>query len=203
MIVIFEGPDRIGKDTQIQKFIENFSIKQNLNSFKIWHKLHYSKPPGNTKEEQELYSREMYSQFLRFIKNNIMNPLYESLNLVVNRSHIGESVYANLYRGYSGSYVFDLENDIIGTIPPEQIIDNLFLVTLVPRPGHVDMLIARNDDESFYSDLETATTEVIQFIDSHNKTSIPTENKILVEVSKGESIQDISDKIKKFFNDRI
>ena len=34
------------------------------------------------------------------------------INLIFNRSHLGETVYSPLYRGYSGDYVFDIEKKI-------------------------------------------------------------------------------------------
>ena len=31
-------------------------------------------------------------------------------NIICNRAHLGECVYAPIYRGYWGEYVFDIEN---------------------------------------------------------------------------------------------
>ena len=39
----------------------------------------------------------------------MINSKDKDINLIFNRSHLGETVYSPLYRGYSGDYIFDIE----------------------------------------------------------------------------------------------
>ncbi len=97
---LIEGLDRLGKDTLIEGIQHRRGYHQVL---------HYSKPlrldcylsdDGFSAERryQEASFRTLF-QFLRDVQANI----------VCNRAHLGECVYAPLYRGYSGDYVFDIE----------------------------------------------------------------------------------------------
>lgn len=105
---MIEGLDRLGKDTLIA------SIQHRLGYHQV---LHYSKPQVlecyHPKDEtdpiadrrealrryQEASFRTMFSMF--------RDATYT--RLIANRAHLGECVYAPLYRGYAGEYVFDME----------------------------------------------------------------------------------------------
>ncbi|HET9958572.1 MAG TPA: hypothetical protein VFQ61_28955 [Polyangiaceae bacterium] len=107
--LIIEGIDRLGKDTLIRGI-------QDRRGYHLV--LHYTKPiplafyegsghPAG-RQYQEASFRTMF-QMLRVAETQ----------LICNRSHLGECVYAPLYRHYSGDYVFQLEQ--------------LFEVAAIPR----------------------------------------------------------------------
>ncbi|WP_437904075.1 hypothetical protein WME95_37160 [Sorangium sp. So ce327] len=101
---ILEGIDRVGKDKLLH------GIQHRLGYHQV---LHYQKPMelgcyamGASKDEalcryQEASFRTMF-QILRGA------PLAK---VIFNRAHLGECVYAPIYRRYSGDYVFNLERE--------------------------------------------------------------------------------------------
>lgn len=106
---LIEGLDRLGKDTLIQ------GIQAKRGHHQV---IHFSKPeivefyrpvqqglPGDEVKRQMLYGYQRAS----FI--NLFNMLQQAKHakIICNRAHLGEAVYSNLYRGYDGNYVFDLE----------------------------------------------------------------------------------------------
>jgi thymidylate kinase len=99
--IIIEGTDNVGKDTQQNLIIERMN---NL----VFHKLHYSALPfRDDKQLHANYSKKMYDDMFKLM----MVSKDKDINLIFNRSHLGETVYSPLYRGYSGDYVFDIEKN--------------------------------------------------------------------------------------------
>lgn len=108
--ILIEGLDRLGKDTLIQGI---------LNKVGYHHVMHFSKPvqldcyvPSPT----GMSAREIKEQTLQTYQEHSFRTMFSILRdakltpIICNRAHLGECVYAPLYRGYSGDYVFDLEN---------------------------------------------------------------------------------------------
>lgn len=109
---LIEGLDRLGKDTLINGILHRRGYHQVL---------HFSKPsvlecysageagdPIETKREalfryQEASFRTMFSL--------LRDATYT--HVICNRAHLGECVYAPLYRGYDGGYVFGLERSFM------------------------------------------------------------------------------------------
>lgn len=89
MNYVIMGIDRIGKDS----FINN-----NLNYCNI---THLTKPPKN--QDPLLFSKNQYLNYFINLKNNN--------NIVYNRGHIDEFVYAPLYRNYSTNYLTIMEQE--------------------------------------------------------------------------------------------
>lgn len=159
--IIIEGTDRVGKTTQVAKLI------QNLNQF-IFHKVHYSSLPFDDLKKIKDYSLRLYNDMFRMmISLNDTN-----INLIFDRSHLGESVYAPLYRGYSGDYVFNLEKEYI-----DKIIDDVYLITLINDPA---IIMNRDDGNSFYKNEEEVKAEIDGFSRAHRLSLI--KNKLLVNV---------------------
>ena len=106
---MIEGLDRLGKSTLINE------IRQRLGFYQV---IHYSKPEvldmwfqdkvnkGASAAEAKAYALERY-QRQGFI--NMFALMRSSANIIFDRAHLGECVYAPMYRGYSGDYVFDME----------------------------------------------------------------------------------------------
>ncbi len=100
---LIEGLDRLGKDTLIE------GIQNRLGYHQV---LHYSKPL-----ELDCYLRDPSFSAQRHYQEASFRTMFHLLrdahdaNIICNRAHLGECVYAPLYRGYSGEYVFDIERD--------------------------------------------------------------------------------------------
>jgi hypothetical protein len=96
---ILEGLDRVGKSTLARGIAERRGYHLNLR---------YGRPeaagrwagPGGARAYQEASFRALMAA--------LRAP---GLPLVCDRSHLGEHVYAPLYRGYPGDYVFELERE--------------------------------------------------------------------------------------------
>jgi thymidylate kinase len=90
-----EGIDRLGKSTLID------SIMQRLGYYEV---IHFAKPKqlDYYRGSLEIYQRESFI--------NSMVLASSGARIIFDRWHLGEAVYAPLYRGYSGDYVFELES---------------------------------------------------------------------------------------------
>lgn len=101
-LIIIEGTDNIGKDTLIQRLTENFNTVTLI---------HCDGPQGNC-----FQSQEQDNKFICYA-NNIYDGLYDNTEcIIMNRSHIGEYVYGQLYRKrnpYSINVMLDKVNEIL------------------------------------------------------------------------------------------
>jgi len=169
--IIIEGTDNTGKDTQQNLIIEK------LNNL-IFHKVHYSSLPfKNDIDKHTSYSKQMYTDMFR-----MMNECKDKdINIIFNRSHLGESVYSPLYRGYSGDYVFDIEKEYVNKLR-----ENLYLITLTNDP---QIIMSRDDGKSFYGNEEEVKAEVDGFNRAHRLSKI--KNKLLVNIGTM-SAEDVS-----------
>ena len=161
MYIILEAPDRCGKDTQIALIIKRLSDR-------VFHKMHYSALPFKNPDKHTSHSVAQYEQMFEIMKQ--LKP--SGINVIFNRSHLGESIYAPLYRGYSGDYVFDIESRHI-----RELRDNVYLITMVNTP---EILMSRDDGQSLYSNGEELRAETDGFVRAHRKSLI--KNKLLLEV---------------------
>jgi hypothetical protein len=99
---LIEGLDRLGKDTLIQGIQHRRGYHQVL---------HYSKPlkldcylSDDGLSAERCYQEASFRTLFHFLRD-------VHANIICNRAHLGECVYAPLYRGYSGDYVFDIESE--------------------------------------------------------------------------------------------
>lgn len=92
--IIIEGCDRLGKDTLIG------GLMHALGYFQL---IHYQKPLELDYYDcsKSAYQEASFEQMFRMLSVG---------GMMLNRAHLGEYVYADRYRGYSGSYVFDMED---------------------------------------------------------------------------------------------
>ena len=173
--IIIEGTDNVGKDTQQDLIIKNMSDH-------VFHKLHYSSLPfKDDKDKHASYSKKLYeTMFQLMMKSKLGSSKNDSdINLIFNRSHLGETVYSPLYRGYSGDYVFDIEKKYTKALR-----EDLYLITLVNDPHTI---LKRDDGKSFYGNEEEVKAEVEGFTRAHRKSTI--KNKILVNVGTMSAIE--------------
>ena len=173
--IIIEGTDNVGKDTQQDLIIKNMSNH-------VFHKLHYSSLPfKDDKDKHAAYSKDLYETMFQLMIKSKSTETKDDLdiNIIFNRSHLGESIYSPLYRGYSGDYVFDIEKKYTKALREE-----LYLITLVNDPHTI---LKRDDGKSFYGNEEEVKAEVDGFTRAHRKSTI--KNKLLVNVGTMSAIE--------------
>ena len=177
--IIIEGTDNVGKDTQQDLIIEK------LNNL-VFHKVHYSSLPfKEDKDKYATYSKKMYNDMFKMM----VNCKDEDINIIFNRSHLGETIYSPLYRGYSGDYVFNIEKKYANILRK-----NLYLITLVNDPHTI---LKRDDGKSFYGNEEEVKAEVDGFKRAHRLSKI--KNKQLINVGTMSAIE-VSNLIYDFLN---
>ena len=160
--IIIEGTDNTGKDTQQNLIIEKIN---NL----VFQKLHYSSLPFKEDKEKHIsYSQKMYDDMFKLM----MVSKDQDINIIFNRSHLGETVYSPLYREYSGDYVFDIEKRYVNKLRQE-----LYLITLTNDPHTI---LKRDDGKSFYGNEEEVKAEVDGFNRAHRLSKI--KNKLLLNI---------------------
>tara|TARA_R110002153_G_scaffold50905_1_gene143184 strand:- start:2546 stop:3157 length:612 start_codon:yes stop_codon:yes gene_type:complete len=173
--IIIEGTDNVGKDTQQDLIIKNMSNH-------VFHKLHYSSLPfKDDKDKHAAYSKDLYETMFQLMIKSKSTETKDDLdiNIIFNRSHLGESIYSPLYRGYSGDYVFDIEKKYTKALREE-----LYLITLVNDPHTI---LKRDDGKSFYGNEEEVKAEVDGFTRAHRKSTI--KNKLLINVGTMSAIE--------------
>lgn len=191
MNIIIEGLDRCGKSTLIstlQATIYNNWIYPEqkgpvIDEPTTCNILHYSniKAKKLTPDEMQLVSFNHYCNgFDLMVQNDRVNNTH-----IFDRFHLGEFVYSDLYRGYDGSYVFDIEKKYV------ELIDNrTYLIVMIDE---ADNLIARDDGLSFTTDKEKKQWEIDRFTQAYEKSNFT--KKILINISDL-SIDDVANKVK-------
>jgi hypothetical protein len=174
--IIIEGIDRLGKNTLIS------GIKNRLGFFQ---EIHYQKPeildhyvkkarrvldlPDDFDSEKVKYLTQKLYQQESFI--DMMKLLSTDVPFIMNRAHLGESVYSHRYRGYSGDYVFNLEQNY------PAFLDNTLLVLL--HTSSFDFI--KDDGLSFNFDKKDE--EQMDFIRAFEKSQV--KHKLLLDVNDG------------------
>lgn len=146
---VIEGLDRLGKNCLIDGLQNALGFKQVID---------FGKP-----KKLDAYDGDLRVYQHQSFKHAMM-MLATYPNLIFNRSWIGEAVYAEMYRGYSGDYVFELErrNNMAQCRSTK-----LILLT-------EDFSVSKHfvsDGESF--DDSKRQEEQDRFISAYNKSSLP------------------------------
>lgn len=189
-IIILEGPDNTGKDTQQNLIIKNLYKAEGL----AFQTVHFSSCPFETKEDNIEYSKRMYTDMFRCIHQCCENDI----SVIYNRSHLGEAVYAPLYRNYDDDYVFDIEKEFKDCIFINQyninkkVFDEIYLILFV---GDKNVIFSRDDKLSFYKDANGVQREREYFERAFNKSIIP--HKTLIDVT-GKNIEEVNQLVMKF-----
>lgn len=168
---MIEGLDRLGKDTLIKEIQHERGFHQVL---------HYSKPEVLEcyTPKADLQAPETMRAALRAYQEASFRTMFSIMrdakfsHVICNRAHLGEMVYAPLYRGYDGSYVFELERAF-----NIELLFNLRLVLLVE-----DFDTSRHfvdDGESF--DITKRRDEQDRFLDAFERSHIA--DKRIVQVT--------------------
>jgi hypothetical protein len=106
---LIEGLDRLGKDTLIDGILNRRGYHQVLHFSKPRSLVCYEPcPTGMSAAEMKAESLYRYQErSFRTMFSLLRDATYS--HLICNRAHLGECVYAPLYRGYDGEYVFSIE----------------------------------------------------------------------------------------------
>ena len=140
--ILIDGPDRVGKTTQINLLKKAYPQCITIHSGAL------------PKDYAQQYYKNLYT---------IVNS---PVDILVDRSHLGEFVYSQLYRGYDGSYIFN---------------DNEPEAKLILLIDDVENLITREDGKSFTTDRDMKQKEIDLFIEAFNKSKI--KNKYIINIA--------------------
>ena len=196
MIVLFDGLDNTGKTTQIQKLISYFANKHMISTV-----CKYSKFDKLDKKKEEKFSKRFYKDYFEKIVNwpdkVTPDPAYiaednihyiHDNNLILDRGHISEAVYASMYRSYSGDYVWDLE----------KCLENKYNIYLIVLIDSVEKAIEREDGLSLSNgNADKINIEISKFAEAYKKSCI--QNKIIIDIN-GLSIEEVFAQIRKFLD---
>lgn len=196
MIVLFDGLDNTGKTTQIQKLVSYFANKDMISTV-----CKYSKFDKLDKKKEEKFSKRFYKDYFEKIVNwpdkVIPDPAYiaednihyiHDNNLILDRGHISEAVYASMYRSYSGEYVWDLE----------KCLENKYNIYLIVLIDSVEKAIEREDGLSLSNgNADKISIEISKFAEAYKKSCI--QNKIIIDIN-GLSIEEVFAQIIKFLD---
>lgn len=196
MIVLFDGLDNTGKTTQIQKLVSYFANKDMISTV-----CKYSKFDKLDKKKEEKFSKRFYKDYFEKIVNwpdkVIPDPAYiaednihyiHDNNLILDRGHISEAVYASMYRSYSGDYVWDLE----------KCLENKYNIYLIVLIDSVEKAVEREDGLSLSNgDADKINIEISKFAEAYKKSCI--QNKIIIDIN-GLSIEEVFAQIIKFLD---
>lgn len=186
---LIEGLDRLGKDTLIDGIqqargfhhVLHFSKPLELDCYRQLSELNvdsqmYRNVPGTYgcgKSNSKIIQGEMFRQYqLASFRNMFMLLRDPYTRLIMNRAHLGECVYAPLYRGYAGEYVFDIERQF------EMAANKSTRLILLWE----DFEIAKHfvDDGLSLGSIENRQREQELFIKAFNRSAIPDKRMICV-----------------------
>jgi len=174
MIILVEGLDRCFKSGSVEYLRSKIKNPKILNT-------HCGKPPKGVNDFG--WSLEYY----KFWFKNLEQVHSSGGTVISDRSHLGESVYADLYRNYSGLYVYDLEKLYVTT--------DWYLLLLT---DDVCDIIARDDGKSIENNASQMQATKEKFISSFNKSRIP--NKLHIDYARDDiTLETLPSVLDRFF----
>lgn len=179
MMVLFEGQDRCGKGTQINKLYKRLASKGIPT-----HIAHYSNPGIKDVKECISWSWKVYEQMF------VLGAILTSSNawFIADRAHLGEWVYGKKYRKYDADFIWNIERHL----PQEWLEDNVVLIVFTDATRN---LTARDDGLSHSSKPEDMDWERERFKDAFNRSAI--RKKLYIDID-GKSIEQVELEIKDF-----
>ena len=161
---IIEGVDRLGKTTL---------VKNLLNTLGYHLVIHYSKPEKldfySTKFDSSVLMRSPEECYQRECNANMFKIIESKANIIFDRGNLGEIVYAQAYRQYSGDYVHELERNTDT--------DHVRLVLLTT--SNFDVCV----DDGLSHNFDNKELEQARFKKAFDNSSI--RDKILIDVHDG------------------
>lgn len=160
--------DAVGKGTQIQMLKEAFE-----KNGKAVHIVHYSsiKQPDSAVYNIQMLSKILYKDMFRLINEATNN---DDRVLILDRAHLGEIVYSEMYRDYSGRYVLHLEDDLSML---DQLRSRLILFT-DDAEKIIERDKARGDGLSFSLDIDKKKQELRLFDEAFDLSSFDNKKRI-------------------------
>lgn len=178
MNIIIEGPDRVGKTTLIR------NLKNYYNDIKF-HTLSYCNVKQDHIQDYQDYANHLYNEMFNLMYlhddkiryNSILSKTlkYSNTGIICDRSHIGEMVYAPMYRNHNP------EKMILAIESNWKYFDFFKEIILITLTCSADVLIEREDGESFSIELNKKHEEIRRFKEAHNKSNIT--KKILIDTT--------------------
>lgn len=153
MLIIFEGMDRTGKDTQIE------NLSNYLGGAEV---IHFGLPPEGTIESQF----EFFVDQFRYANKN------RDKHIIWNRSHLGEAVYGYLYRDWYYEYIFELEK-----VYADLLSDSVLILC----DAKVEDVLGRDDGQSLSDKKHQKEKERERFIAVVERSIVP--SKITLDAS--------------------
>lgn len=164
---MIDGIDRLGKSTLIE------NIQQALGYHLV---IHYDKPKELDFYVELFGKRQILRSYQVDANKSMFSLLRTEVPIIFDRTHLGELVYAPLYRNYSGNYVYQMELELLEDRPYTQH-DDIRLILLTS--SNTDML--KDDGLSF--DPTKKNEEQNLFIEAFNKSNLT--NKVIIDVHNG------------------
>lgn len=179
-LIIVEGPDNCGKDSLINRISENFLTIT---------KIHYTKP-DNKYIQNTIFRGYAYA---------IVNKVYDTDAIILNRSHYGEFVYGCMYRGISDKDALDIINEI-----DDIYIKNNIDVYYIQLMSTSEKLLLKNEDNKSLSkgNINAIGGEVRRFNTIFDHSLL---NKKMIYVNDGDkfrSREDIYNEAWEFINSK-
>lgn len=174
MKFLIDGIDRLGKSTLIN------GIQERLGYHLV---IHYDKPKllqahqtYNVDGKIEQLPKAAALQIYQEETNKFMFELLRTnVPIIFDRTHLGEMVYAPIYRDYSGDYVLNHEGRLIFDRPDYAKTTKLILLTTS------DFSIMKDDGGGF--DWNRKEEEQELFLEAFKKSHLS--NKIIIDVADG------------------
>ena len=173
---IIEGVDRLGKGTLINGLLQNLGHHTVIHYDKPKKLKYFDETGGWTGKLGELGDLGRY-QYLSFVHG--FDLLRNCGNIIFDRFHLGETVYGPRYRGYSGDYVFDLEDGFTKSMDAwsNGYAKRVRMILLTTS----DFSFIEDDGDSF--DFNAKEAEQEDFIAAFERSSMPV--KVLIDVNNG------------------
>ena len=171
---VIDGLDRLGKSSLIQ------NIRNELGYFEV---VHYLKPErlsfydGHSTVEGEFNKLQSFYRYQYDSFTNLMKMLCSEAKFIFDRSHLGEDVYAPLYRNYSGDYVFELEKQF--AVSHLNDVRLILLVEDFEKSSHFV------DDGFSLGSIEKRQEEQIRFVSAFGRSIIKDKRIICVTDNTG------------------
>lgn len=185
---LVDGIDRLGKSSLIAR------IQAELGYHLV---IHYDKPKllphfldmadcikraevSETDYDESYRNLSIQNLALRLYQEEANRGMFSLLGsdipVILDRTHLGELVYAPLYRKYSGDYVYEMEQELIDR-KPYTLTDEVRLILLTS--SNTDMLV----DDGLSFDPTKKVEEQERFIQAFNRSKLI--NKVIVDVHAG------------------
>lgn len=176
---MIDGIDRLGKSSLIKKIQDEFGYHLVIHYDKpqvLKQYLDLAKEVTSSETPKGLSEENLARYYYQYDTNIRMFQMMENdIPTIFDRTHLGEMVYAPLYRKYSGEYVYTLEENFIDRMG--ETIDSTRLILLTS--SNTEMLV----DDGLSFDPAKKDEEQLLFIEAFNKSKL--KNKVIVDVHNG------------------